>query len=1061
MSGAIPADLDLDTKTISLWGKTNLLNEDDWLPVFAHLSDSSAVARHLWRDWVPIGTQEIIVRDVGDSELARKVCMFITGVHDIGKATPVFQSKPLTHAPGMQGLSLQWKPRQAGLRFPDVPLTDTSYPTHPIAGQRILESYLTQVRHWSRPVAESYACVVGGHHGQPPTRQALCKSDVDVRLGTAQGYEDWVEIQRELIEFVVKECGLNDDDFSQLSEVRLNIYAESVLEGLVIMADWIASNSDDALFPLVPLNPPSYDEETWDRMNSIRTRAGLKTRQERGWHNLGLPPKWQPDHERISIGERFATRFDLPTGANPRPVQVQAVHLAETIQDPGIMVIEAPMGEGKTEAALACAEILAERTGRGGVCVALPTMATTDAMFSRCKSWIDRLPQPQGRSEKSTSLRHGKAALNREFMSMMASARSSATSSVFDEDAPQGFGAKKGAYPEAVANDWLRGRKKGVLANFLICTIDQVLMAALQMKHVSLRQLALANKVVIIDECHAYDTYMREYLKRTLEWLGGFHNPVILLSATLPASLRRELVDAYVKGYASVLGRSGSQTEQSPEVAPRCFASMEAFVDRYSKPHIDTTSAPLQPGDKQPSNEEKDSDDLHAYPLITYTSGTTCRTSSVQPSGRAVDIDCHVIDDDLEQLSDLLQDRLAGGGCAAVICDTVDRAQQTAAALTDVFGPDQIRLTHSRFIDRDRMDNEQELRERLGPDATLANGGRPHRLIVVGTQVLEQSLDIDFDLMVTDIAPVDLLLQRMGRLHRHRRGQGENDRPAGLRKAFCYLRGIASWNTDGPVFPDYVDSVYPPASLLEALAVLCLQGDGAHRLLQLPDDIASLVRTAYDSDAVAQLIPKTWQERYRLDAHKRAEKDAEEIDKAQIYLMKDSARLLRQSNTLVDLFTSTVDARSEAKARQAVRDTHDSVEVMLLRRCGDEYALLPWIGGDTVPCGAPVPVKTVPENRLAQVVLRCAINLPDRICHDIDALVNELEIRADDCVDAWHQSPWLDGCLPLVLDEEKSESNRPRFIATVHGFCIGYTREDGLTCVKADKDERADCAASR
>ena len=328
-------------------------------------------------------------------------------------------------------------------------------------------------------------------------------------------------------------------------------------------------------------------------------------------------------------------------------------------------------------------------------------------------------------------------------------------------------------------------------------------------------------------------------------------------------------------------------------------------------------------------------------------------------------------------------------------------------------------------------------------------------MIVVGTQVLEQSLDIDFDLMVTDIAPVDLLLQRMGRLHRHRRGQGERNRPAGLRKAFCYLRGIASWNADGPEFPDYVDRVYPPASLLEALAVLGLQGDSAHRLLQLPDDIAPLVRTAYDSDAVAQLIPKAWQERYRLDAHKRAQKDAEEIGKAQVYLMKDSARLVHQSHTLVDLFTGTVDARSEAKARQAVRDTHDSVEVVLLRRCGDEYALLPWIGSDTVPCGAPVPTKTEPENRLAQVVLRCSVNLPDRICHDIDALINELELRANDCVDAWHQSPWLDGCLPLVLEEEKSDSGRRRFVTAVHGYLIGYTREDGLTCVKADEDEKS------
>ena len=124
--------------------------------------------------------------------------------------------------------------------------------------------------------------------------------------------------------------------------------------------------------------------------------------------------------------------------------------------------------------------------------------------------------------------------------------------------------------------------------------------------------------------------------------------------------------------------------------------------------------------------------------------------------------------------------------------------------------------------------------------------------------------------------------------------------------------------------------------------------------------------------------------------------------------------------------------------------------MLLLRRCKEGYALLPWIGGSTVPLGAPVPTETKPEDQLAQVVLRCAVNLPDRICYDIDALINELETRASDCADAWHQSNWLDGCLPLALDEEESDSHRRRFGTTVHGFRIGYTREDGLTCVKAN-----------
>lgn len=1061
----IPSDLGLSIKAMSLWGKTNRKDNGFWLQLFVHLSDSTAVAERLWLEWVPSGTKEIIIRDVGDPELARKVSMFIAGVHDIGKATPVFQSKPLTHASGIRGLSLQQKPQQAGLKFPNRPLTELNRPTHSIAGQKILESYLTKVQHWDQAVARSYACVVGGHHGQPPKLLALCKSDEDVRIGVAKGYEDWVAVQRELIKFIASQCGLTDDDFARLAGHRLKIYAESVLEGLVIMADWIASNCKDELFPLVPLNPQNYDAQAQELANSVRTKAGLRARQERGWRNLKLTPKWEPVHDQIGIEERFASRFELPPGAHPRPVQEQAVHLAETTPQPGIMVIEAPMGEGKTEAALACAEILAERTGRGGVCVALPTMATTDAMFSRCKSWIDHLPQPVGRSEKSTSLRHSKATLNKEFMSMGTSAASAATSSVFDDDYPQVSTSAaqrpsyRPPYPEAIVNDWFYGRKKGVLANFLICTVDQVLMAALEMKHVSLRQLALANKVVIIDECHAYDTYMREYLKRTLEWLGGFHAPVILLSATLPTSLRKELVDVYLKGYASVINDSDRKVVRSVEGASRRFQSDSGCTIHQSTITAEDNSANARIPHEQKLAVDKsvDSADMNAYPLITYTSGTNRQICKVQPSGRSVDIDCQVIDDDIGHLVDLLQEKLADGGCAAVICDTVRRAQRTAAALTEVFDPTEVRLTHSRFIDRDRMDNERSLREDLGPEATLKNGKRPRRLVVVGTQVLEQSLDIDFDLVVTDVAPIDTLLQRMGRLHRHHRGKEESDRPVGLQRASCYLRGIGSWTAGGPTFSDSVDCVYEPASLLEGLAVLCLHANGAHRQLCLPDDIALLVRTAYEQERVIQRIPQQWRQQYYLDVKRRAENGKEEIKKANAYLIRDSAFAVDdEPRTLVNLFEKDLGSQFEEEAQRAVRDINEYVEVILLRQCDHDIALLPWVGGENVPCGSPVPTDKEPSSFLAQLILQSAVRIPlpksrkqfKEEPRQAEDFVSELDDRAGGLINAWRNSPWLHGCHPLVLSKvSQKDSNQIEYETKIGSYRIGYSRKIGLTNV--------------
>lgn len=304
------------------------------------------------------------------------------------------------------------------------------------------------------------------------------------------------------------------------------------------MADWIASNSDEDMFPLVRNEPWADEDEDFffsesGEEDDIQSWSGLRIRADRAWSCVQLPHAWVPEGIPSSCQDLFATRFALPEGAKVRPVQEETVRIARDTRQPGLMVIEAPMGEGKTEAALAAAEILAQRTGRGGVCVALPTMATTDAMFTRVHRWLEALPSCDFDNEKTVWLAHGKAQLNNDFRGIIAASHRR-FSSVDQDDVKQESSQNRkkkqiDVPPETVVSDWLWGRKKGALANFLVCTVDQVLMSALQMKHVVLRQLAMANKVVIIDECHAYDAYMQEYLKMALEWLGGYRTPVILL----------------------------------------------------------------------------------------------------------------------------------------------------------------------------------------------------------------------------------------------------------------------------------------------------------------------------------------------------------------------------------------------------------------------------------------------------------------------------------------------------------------------------------------------------
>lgn len=1092
--------VDLSEQAMSLWGKTNRVDETMWLPLYVHMSDSAAVAGHLWDEWVPAGTKDVLARNFGgDLPLARKVFLFIAGVHDIGKATPLFQCTPITHSLGLEEDSLAWIPKKAGLSFPIDSFVHHREPSHAIAGELIFQSYLSEIQHWDKLTAESYACIVGGHHGQPPTREQLNRKDYGERLGwdTRTYGNCWVDVQGELINFIARQSEISDDDFKKLAKHRLDIYAETVITGIVIMADWIASNSNDGLFPLIPLMPLQLDQKARAQMASVRSLKGLRHRQDGGWRELGLSSKWQPTHTKVSINELFATRFNLPPGASPRPVQMEAARIAQSATDPGIMVIEAPMGEGKTEAALAAAEILAKRTGRGGVCVALPTMATTDAMFSRFMKWVDAVPQEDGRAEKSISLRHGKAALNKQFANLRRSSSRLNKSASVDgsqelEEDPVRVSVNHGSglqdTPEVVVSDWLIGRKKGVLANFLVCTIDQVLMSSLQMKHVALRQLALVNKVVIIDECHAYDAYMREYLQRTLKWLGGFHTPVILLSATLPEQLRSQLVDAYRTGYQSTsynglsakeieLTRLGEKITQEDDPLA-VFRYKESVYRKHDGDHGTVPQQDKEQGNSKSGSEGDVADALKQYPLITYTVGPEVKVSPVDTSSRWTNVDCRMLGDDDAELIRLLKDKLRGGGCAGIVCDTVGRAQHTAKILTEVFGDNIVKLTHSRFIDLDRMDNEVALRDKLGPEATIRNGHRPDQLIVVGTQVLEQSLDIDFDLMVSDIAPVDLLLQRVGRLHRHRRGEDEGDRPSQLRKARCYIRGIDTWDDACPTFAKGIDFIYPAASLLETLSVLSLTGLSTSRLVHLPTDIAHLVRTAYDLERVEELIPRQWLEAYHSYADKREKANDREIAKAHIYLMHDPAELIKNNCSTVDLCNRSLTSHNEEKARQAVRDTMDSVEVLLLQKSVDGYRLLPWVGGEGLEYGAPVSVDEVPDARLAQTILRCAVRLPLLMSSStgIDGLIEELEMKATDFVDTWHESDWLDGCLPMILfpdfaAEEKESNNAASleregssgaeetpyteltFKGQVHGFNVQYSRARGLEVSRRESDE--------
>lgn len=979
-SQSIPFDgrsyaVELSPQARALWAKTGSGEERDrWSPLYVHMGDSACVARKLWSDWLSDSVKHDIASFVdGDETAAAALVSWLAGVHDIGKATPGFQYKVPERAEF---------DAEMGLRVPNSHMVNHPL-SHANMGEVLLERWLTD-RGWERP--DAFGCIVGAHHGAPPSSERILWDIEDASKNEPTeniGDEDWRALQNELLDWNFRFSGMNQ--YEKFFEGRVVPQPVQVLlSALTIMADWIASNAD--FFPLV------------DRVD---TYGDFYARADAGWSALALPSSWHPERVELDDRELFHRRFSgLPENAELRPAQTEALHAAMSMEDSGLLIIEAPMGSGKTEASLLCAEVLAAATGAGGVAYLLPTMATSNAMFHRVESWLETVPDSRGRSVQSMQLLHSKAALNREYSELRswnATWMGDRSASCTEED--------------VIAHQWFAGRKRGLLSSFVVGTVDQLLMAALKTRHVQLRHLGLAGKVVVIDEVHAYDAYMSTYLDRVLTWLGAYGVPTILLSATLPASRRNELIHAY-------RGRDGKTTGRTSR-------------------RKDIPKAP------------RDEKGYPAYPLITSVSYRNVLDESMyrtcEDLSTGTDVVVKRLEDDDATLLEELHDLLSGGGCACVLRDTVGRAQHAYEVLRREFGPSCVKLVHSRFIAVDRMANDAELLNLLGPNSE----NRPERLIVVGTQVIEQSLDIDFDVMITDLAPIDLLLQRMGRLHRHRRGAGQSLRPEKLRRAQCYITGVDDWAPVLPVINKSVENIYPRALLWKGIEALETKRTVTGSVVvNLPRDIAGLVELGYSLNEASDDSTSEYSEadaRVALDAAIGAvQKDRKDAQgRAKAWLLGKPGKL---GKSLVGWLRDSYNPTDDIKARAAVRDSVESIEVVVVQEDAGEFVLLPWVSasGEGPLCGRSLGDGTcMPDDEAARLAATCTVSLPPLLAspwnyeHVVDAL------EAQSKVPGWQESRWLRGQLPLVLDSSFGCSIETDFCL----FHLRYSREMGLQLV--------------
>ena len=947
----------------SVWGKTDRLGES-WLPLVQHLEDAAGVAGHLWDCWVPSLVRRRLAREIGGEGEARKLYVFLAGTHDVGKSTPAFAQ--LAHRVGRSELVSEME--RHGLTSPR--LGGPEMLRHTLTGHVALQEWLASRHNFSKARAGSIATVVSAHHGTPASDQSQLEA---VRTTRAMGGAAWDGVRNEILDVMAEVTGATAV-LARMRERKLSLLTLIDLSALVVVADWISS--DEFRFP--------YD---------LSDPAG---RLRRGLEGLDLRGSWEPSPA-ASVDGLFASRFPGLAHVGPTPLQRAAVDAVMSAESAPLVLIEAPTGAGKTEAALMAAEVLAARFGAGGVYVGLPTMATSNAMFGRVLGWVESW---SGEQDPSMWLAHGKASLNEDFDELV---RASHHLQVYDEGLDGGDEPDQGP---ARVSSWLQGRRRGLLANVVVGTVDQVLMGALQARHLALRHLALSGKVVLVDEVHSADVYMRSYLCRVLEYLGAYGTPVILLSATLPPAQRGELVAAYQRGRKKMLEPPTTQLLG----ARRPSTTTGAATD------LPSAGEPLGPGPE-------------AYPLVTLaTDDVTHR--SVEHDGRASRVRIERLVDDLGVLVDTVAAAVEHGGCVAVMRNTVRRAQDAYDALCERLGAD-VELFHSRFLAADRAVRERDLVRRLGPPGPGRQ--RPHRLVVVGTQVLEQSLDVDFDLLLTDLAPVDLVIQRIGRLHRHHRPLG--DRPHGLTEPRCLITGVEDWEAQVPVIAPVLTHVNAESQLLRSLAVLQPHLDG--RDLVLPEDGPILVHRAYDAGLVA---PAGWESTWEQAEEDEARHGDRSRSRASVGLTASPWAL-----TSLTRWTSTpADERREETGRAQVRDSEDGIEVLLLQRRDD--GALGLLDGSFEGAGAELLLPPDDAHPTVRRLAACTVGLPQTLTNPSrwDRTVGELE--SNGVADDWQQSRWLRGQLVLVLGADGR--------TTLNGHEVAYDPQRGLSVERVTEEQQ-------
>ncbi len=754
-----------------IWAKT-----DPFQSVLTHGIVSGLTAQMLIKQYLSENSVQLLCRElhINRDELIDFVGYYVS-LHDIGKIGEKFQN-------------------------PDF--SRVIHVRHELTSQYSVQKIFVKKYHLPKRTARILSEILGAHHqgknGQP---ESVCG--------------EWEECQNSFETMMAEYFGKGKLIIPELIEEPQGT-AEALLLGIVIISDWIASGK---LF---------LEAENWRIGNTLQKKTEERLEQFIQGSGLG--------NENMSFGLKFSEVWpNIPADGQRELQRLTERIVTDQNSKKKLILIEAPMGEGKTEAAVYAAVQLCHQWGKNGFYIGLPTSATSNQMIQRLEDFFKMHLEE---ANPSLKLIHGMAWMT--------------------EDPEE---ITYNSEEEKYIIQWLQSSKRTMLIQNAVGTVDQAMLAAMFVKYGILRLLGLAGKVLIIDEIHAYDLYMMNILTGLMSWCRALEIPVILLSATLPDDKKKLLLNVY--------------TDESLDCEYPCITTIS------------------------------DDDSLNTYHIENVAKKTTYQTEIFpylhQP----------------ELIADLALRKISLGGCCCILMNTVAQAQEVYRFLEKTQKDIDLILFHSQFIASQRDFIEKLCIKKYGKNTDL----RPKKGILVATQVVEQSLDVDFDFFISAIAPMDLLLQRMGRQYRHQ----DRERPP-----------MYSMPVFTILVPD--DDDYRPDSYVYSESVLLqtrylLEGIDSVRI---PEDVQHLVSDCYDRRKVPENLLERWD--------KYEEELLENRNKSSVYKLNSPEKTLKYINAKMPfedaegqsyLFAKT--RLSDASVRIAFVDSDLYQEVSRYCRDGKAY----------------------------------------------------------------------------------------------------------------------------